>query len=129
MDSNVAIKSDPLSLQVEEDYDLALRFQQLAAEGSHRLLVHPSSLLDFARDPDAARAALRKRSFGRYSMLRAPPPPLARQIEMLGEPEAGSNDAVDQDLLAAVVGNAVAFLVTQDNGIHQKARRQGFLLV
>lgn len=125
MDSNVAIKSDPLSHVVEEDYDLALRFQQLAAEGSHRLLVHPSSLLDFARDPDRVRAGLRERSFGRYSALPAPPSPSTAQIDMLGEPEPGSNDAVDQDLLAAVLGDAVAFLVTQDTGIHQKARRLG----
>lgn len=51
MDSNVAIKSDPLSQDVEDDYDLALRFQQLAAEGTHRLLVHPSSLTDFRTRP------------------------------------------------------------------------------
>lgn len=44
---------------------------------------------------------------------------------MLGEPVPKSNDAVDQDLLAAVLGDAVAFLVTQDDGIHKKARRLG----
>lgn len=125
MDSNVAIKSDPLSREVEEDYDLALRFQQLAGQGSHRLLVHPSSRLDFARDPDRERAGLRERSFGRYSVLPAPPQRSEVQIELLGQPEAGSNDDVDQDLLAAVVGDAVSFLVTQDTGIHQKARRLG----
>lgn len=125
IDSNVAIKSDPLSHQVEDDYDLALRFQQLANEGGHRLLVHPSSLLDFARDPDRERAALRERSFGRYSMLAAPPPRSAGQIAVLGEPQPGSNDAVDQELLAAVLSDAVSFLITQDNGIHQKARRLG----
>lgn len=125
MDSNVAIKSDPLSRDVEEDYDLALRFQQLASEGSHRVLVHPSSLTDFARDPDRDRAALRERSFGRYSMLPAPPARTDRQIEVLGTPEPGSNDDVDQHLLAALLGDAVSFLVTQDNGIHQKARRLG----
>ncbi len=125
MDSNVAIKSDPLSQDVEDDYDLALRFQQLAAEGTHRLLVHPSSLTDFARDPDVTRSGLRKRSFGRYSMLGAPPARSARQVSVLGEPVPKSNDVVDQDLLAAVLGDAVAFLVTQDDGIHKKARRLG----
>lgn len=125
MDSNVAIKSDPLSQDVEDDYDLALRFQRLAAEGIHRLLVHPSSLTDFARDPDTGRRDLRQRSFGRYTMLEAPPERGALQVSVLGEPPPNSNDAVDQDLLAALLGNAVSFLVTQDDGIHKKARRLG----
>lgn len=125
IDSNIAIKSDPLSGDAEHDYDLALRFQQLAGEGHHRLLLHPSTLLDNARDPDATRRSLRERSFARYAMLDAPPCRGAEQTALLGEPVEGSNNAVDQDLLAAVVGDAVAFLVTQDTGIHQKARRLG----
>lgn len=125
MDSNVAIKSDPLSTEVEDDYDLALRFQQLAWEGQHRLLVHPSSLLDIARDADAARRVVRQRSFARYTMLDAPPLRSDAQTALLGVPVEDTNEAVDQDLLAAVLADAVAFLVTQDNGIHQKARRLG----
>lgn len=125
MDTNVAIKSDPLSKDVEDDYDLALRFQKLAAEGGHRLLLHPSSLTDCDRDPDAARSDLRKRSFERYSMLDGPPARTPHQVALLGNPEPGSNEAVDQDLLAAVLADAVAFLVTQDDGIHKKARRLG----
>jgi GNAT superfamily N-acetyltransferase len=125
IDSNVAIKSDPLSRDVEEDYDLALRFQQVAGLGHHRLLVHPSSNLDIARDPDPQRRDLRRRSLARYAVLEAPPARSPELVALLGTPEEGSNDAVDQDLLAAVLGDAVAFLVTQDTGIHQKARRLG----
>jgi len=125
IDSNVAIKSDPLSTKVEADYDLALQFQRLAAEGDHVLLVHPSSLLDFERDTDVARRDVRRRSFGRYSQVVAPPSMSSRQADCLGVPVPGTNDSVDQDLLACVVGDAVEFLVTQDEGIHLKARRLG----
>jgi len=125
MDSNVAIKSDPLSRDVEEDYDLALRFQQLAVGGGHRLFVHPSSLRDFERDPDRDRASVRKRSFARYALLDAPPEQAPELVEALGWAEPGSNDDVDQDLLAAVCGDAVGLLVTEDDGIHKKARRLG----
>lgn len=123
LDSNITIKSDPLSQDVEPDYDLAMTFQRLVAEGGHRALVHPSSRQDAARDPDAVRRAVRLRALGRYPLLQSPPRPGREQVGALGVPPPGSNDAVDQDLLAAVVGDAAELLVTEDDGIHRKARR------
>ena len=104
LDSNITIKSDTLSQDVEPDYHLAMTFQRLVAEGGHRALVHPSSRQDAARDPDAVRRAVRLRALGRYPLLQSPPRPGREQVGALGVPPPGSNDAVDQDLLAAVVG-------------------------
>ena len=42
---------------------------------------------------------------------------------VLGEPKPNSHDAIDMLILAALVGNAVDFLVTEDNGIHRRAAR------
>lgn len=123
LDSNIAMKSDPLSAVVEHDYDVAMRFHRLVSGGGHRVLVHPASLQDAARDADTARASVRRRSLDRYVMLQAPPRPSQAQAAELGRPALGSNDAVDQDLLAAVAGDATEFLVTEDDGIHRKARR------
>lgn len=125
LDSNIAIKSDPLSHVVEDDYDLAMSFHRLVTAGHHRLLVHPSSLTDYDRDPDEERRNLRLRALARYEALPSPPAPGAGQRQTLGVPTPGSNDAVDQDMLAAVLGDAVEFLVTEDDGIHRKAQRLG----
>jgi GNAT superfamily N-acetyltransferase len=43
----------------------------------------------------------------------------------LGEPVAGSNDWVDNQLLAALADDRVDVLVTEDQGVHRKARRLG----
>lgn len=122
LDSNIAIKSDPLSGSIEADYDLAMKFHRFVS-GGHRALIHPSSALDATRDSDGERAATRLRSLARYPVLEAPPAPSTQQVAVLGAPQAASNDAVDQDLLAAVVADAVEVLVTEDIGIHKKARR------
>jgi hypothetical protein len=36
LDSNIAIKSDPLSAVVEDDYDLAMAFHRLITAGTTR---------------------------------------------------------------------------------------------
>jgi len=126
LDTNVEVKSDPLSPAVESDYNVANRFLRLAAEGGHRLFVHPSSLLDFARDEDLVRRRLRERTFQRWPRLESPPRLASDRRALLGPgPEYGSNDDVDQDMLAAVVHDPVDRLVTQDAGIHRWARLLG----
>jgi hypothetical protein len=127
LDSNVAFKSDPLTSAVEDDYDLAMRFHRLVSDAGHQTLVHPSTAHDVARDPDTKRREVRERSLRRYSMLQNPPARSAEQVAVLGATVPHSNDDVDQDLLAAVVGDSVAFLVTQDEGMHRKAARLAVL--
>lgn len=125
LDSNIAIKSDPLSADIEADAPLAMEFHRLVATQHHDLRVHPSSLVDIDRIADAEKKSARLTTFRRYEMLASPPQPSPHQQQVLGIPEPRSNDAVDQDLLAAVVGNAVAYLVTEDLGLHRAARRMG----
>ena len=42
-----------------------------------------------------------------------------------GAPAFGSNDYVDNCFLASVKGDAVDYFVTEDKGIHKKAKRVG----
>lgn len=125
LDSNIAIKSDPLSTSVEPDAELAMEFHRLATTQHHDLRVHPSSLLDFDRITDEDKRAARLTVFKRYEKLASPPAVTSRQTDALGVAEPGSNDEVDQHLLAAVVGNACGYLVTEDQGLHAKARLMG----
>lgn len=125
LDSNIAIKSDPLSTAVELDAALAMEFHRLATTHHHDLRVHAASLDDFARIKDLAKRAARLTVFERYERIVNPPAISDEQRVRLGVPKPGSNDDVDQHLLAAVVGHAVGYLVTQDQGIHSKAHRLG----
>ncbi|TCJ21655.1 hypothetical protein [Nocardioides jejuensis] len=125
IDSNVAIKADPLGHVLEAGVDVAMEFLRLVSTHHHDLRTHPASRIDFDRISDPKKRAARLALFGRYTPITSPPQVTAAQIAELGEAVPGSNDAVDDALLAAVVGHAVGYLVTEDDGIHRKALRVG----
>lgn len=103
----------------------AVELNQLAAALGHHLCVHPETASDLERDRDFARAEIREQLLGKYATLSSPPPITAQLEDQLGRVELGSNDWVDHALLAAVLGDAVDYLVTEDRAIHAKARRLG----
>ncbi len=123
IDSNIAITSDPMTHELEAGAASAMQFMRLTAAHHHDVRTHPASEIDFARIKDPAKRRARLVVFGRYTKLISPPQISQAQKDELGVPEAGSNDHVDQMLLAAVVGNATEYLVTEDEGIHRRARR------
>lgn len=123
IDSNIAIASDPLSHHLEPGAEHALQFLRLVSTHHHDLRTHPASRTDFNRIQDPAKRRARLALFERYEPLTNPPAVSTAQHQALGIPPPGSNDDVDQALLAAVVGNAVEYLVTDDQGLHRKARR------
>jgi len=94
-------------------------FVRLAGKGGHQLLYHPASLADIQRDRDADR---RKRTLSRleqYQILEGVP-------DCPWNTDSSSpNDACDNEILYALACNAVHALVTEDKGIHSKARELG----
>lgn len=125
LDSNIAITSDPLSHKLEAGAESALQFFRLANTHHHDVRTHAASRVDFERIKDPAKRTARLALFERYEPLVSPPAISKRQESVLGQPPSGSNDGVDQLLLAAIVGNAAEYLVTEDTGLHRKARRMG----
>lgn len=125
IDSNIAIASDPLGTKLEAGAESAMQFLRLANTHHHDVRTHEGSLTDFARIVDLEKRQARLTLFQRYKALGSPPSISAEQEALLGKPAAGSNDEVDQLLLAAVAGDAAEYLVTQDDGLHRRARRMG----
>ena len=125
LDSNITIATDPLGVELEPGAAATLEFLRLATTHHHDLRSHPASRLDFDRIPDSGRRAARLSLFDRYEPLSAPPDISDEQRAVLGQVTPNSNDAVDQLLLAAVLRDAVDYLVTQDEGLHRRARRLG----
>jgi rRNA-processing protein FCF1 len=92
------------------------------------ILIHPLSLDDLRRDRDERRRAVILSKAGTYPTLDAPPDPSTdvRFFTSIGVQEGATHAvAVDEAILYAVYRDAVDFLITEDRGIHRRARRLG----
>ncbi|PUA17324.1 GNAT family N-acetyltransferase [Glaciimonas sp. PCH181] len=94
-------------------------FVRLAGVGGHQLLYHPATIADFRRDTDEQRREMNLHRLAQYSQLDNP----ARCP--WNTPETTANEACDNEILYALECDAVHALVTEDRGIHGKARTRG----
>lgn len=116
LDTNVLIPLQD-SYQVLEP-NLA-NFVRLSNVGGHQLLYHPATVADFRRDLDVSRQTRNLQRLEQYSLLEAP-----ATCPWNTQP-ISSNDACDNEILYALECDAVHALVTEDQGIHAKARARG----
>ncbi|MYE32807.1 MAG: GNAT family N-acetyltransferase [Chloroflexi bacterium] len=125
LDANVLIPLEPTGPEeAERDTPLAVGIVERATRRGFHLLVHPETIRELASDPDPSRRVTRRVLLDKYQEL-ADPPVIDHVEGVLGATAPGSNDWVDHNLLAAVAGDAVHYLITNDNGMHRKARRLG----
>lgn len=117
VDSNVIITLEDSSRALEPHY---ARLTELCGANGHQLLIHPASRTDLSRDENTARRQITESRFRRHPVLDSPPR-FALEISLADL----DNDGVDRELLYAVERDAVAILVTEDRGIHRKAKAQG----
>lgn len=87
------------------------------------ILVHPMTLKDIANDRDDARRRIILSKIKKYSLLEAPPFPNPDFLTSLGR--INTSPTVDDHLLYALKRDCVHLLVTEDKGIHAKARKIG----
>lgn len=126
IDTNIIIPSEPGSLiDLEINTASALQFHSLVQKSGNVVYIHPAVKYDFNRDKNIERIQLRKTLIKRYNMIDSPPPITVLDIDQVGAPAFGSNDYVDNCFLASVKGDAVDYFVTEDKGIHKKAKRVG----
>ncbi len=126
LDSNIFIPLEPASpADIEEGTAPASELVRLIAASEHQYFIHPASAKDIRKDRDSDRREMRQILFQKYPQLPCPPE-ITPQIEStIGKVHPDTNDWVDHQLLAAIVQNAVDFLVTEDQGIHKKAIKLG----
>jgi GNAT superfamily N-acetyltransferase/rRNA-processing protein FCF1 len=126
LDTNVLIPLEPAhDGTVAVLADDAARLHSLAGRHGHQVFIHPVVRTDIRRDRLQWRSELRQQQLRKYPRLESPPSPSAEFVRVIGDPRVGTNDWVDDQLLAAVYANAVDYLVTEDQGLHRKARRLG----
>ncbi len=101
--------------------DSLSEFLRAASEVNARILIHPISLTELGKDHDNARREMVLSKVAGYEQLTEPPAVTPEYLMIV----YGSSDATpvnDDMILASVARNAVDFLVTEDLGIHRKAR-------
>lgn len=125
IDTNVFIPLEPTGPKdVGALTSRATSFAQKANRAGSSLFVHPAQTRDISNDENSERRRLRETLLGKYPVL--PEPPSTQRIESaLGSPAIDSHDWVDHQLLAALHADAVDYLITEDAGIHRKAKRLG----
>lgn len=94
-------------------------FVRLAHEHGHQLVYHPASEDDIRRDANQVRRQETLARLQQYTRLqdRLPCP--------WNTPATRDNDASDNEILFALACDAAHALVTEDRGIHDKARAHG----
>ncbi len=96
-------------------------FVRLAHANNHQLVYHRASEDDFLRDSNTDR---RKQNLDRIKQFirldYRPPCPW-------NAPDTDPNDAADNEILYALQCDAVHALITEDRGIHEKAKARGLV--
>lgn len=126
IDTNILIPLEPTSTSdFEPDSGAAIQLIQLCQRTQTTVYLHPYQQRDLDRDTNQNRQRARRSLSQKYPSLVRIPHLDGSLTAVIGQAEEGSNDWVDDHLLAAVARRAVNFLVTQDKGIHKKATRAG----
>jgi hypothetical protein len=111
----------------EDDHILSSdiqELQQLLNKLKVTTLIHPLSITDLENDKDVIRKEKIRSKIKAYICLEDYPDPSAdeKYLSALGE-EIRKNDIVDTAILYSIYKNAADFLVTEDRGIHRKAKK------
>jgi len=126
LDTNILISAEPTSPEdIESRTPAIVTLLNLFNRGSHVAMIHPASVQEVLGDKNESRVATRELLLGKYPRLQRPPPVSSRLLAELGSPKEGSNSAIDLLLLSVLEANAVDYFVTEDDGIHRRARRVG----
>lgn len=118
LDTNIIIPLEDSSHVLEASL---ANFVRLAHENRHQLIYHPATEDDFSRDSNATRRQQSLERLRQYTRLDSRPScPWNTGATSL-------NDAADNEILYALHCDAVHALVTEDRGIHDKAKLRGLL--
>jgi predicted nucleic acid-binding protein len=97
----------------------------LSVASKHKVdvLVHEVARDDIQRDKDAERRKISLSKLEKFQLLRKVRGLEVAELEQKFGPLSRPNDVVDATLLDAIERGAADFLVTEDRGLHERARR------
>ncbi len=103
-------------------------FQKLASKHKVGVFVHEAAKDDIARDKDVKRQKISLSKFNKFQTLDKVKGLTPKGLEELFGKLPKPNDVVDATLLDALRIGAVDFVVTEDQGLHRRARKCSFEL-
>lgn len=95
----------------------------VAAKHKVDIMVHEAARDDIQRDQDAKRRAISLSKLEKFQLLKKVRGLTQAHLGAKFGPLKRPNDVVDATLLDALDRNAADFLVTEDRGLHDRARR------
>lgn len=116
LDTNIII---PLEQSQQALVPSLANFVRLAHENGHQLIYHPATEDDIQRDANPVRQRQTLDRLRQYTRLEARPDCPWNQGE------SNPNEIADNEILYSVFCDAVHALVTEDHGIHRKAKLYG----
>ena len=102
--------------------DSFAKFHRLCNENSVTICIHKSSKEDIEKDNNQDRKNNSLSKVKKYKLLENPPLIGKNKLEQLFGKIKDSNDEIDCQLLFALKKESVSFLVTEDIGIHKRAK-------
>jgi hypothetical protein len=118
LDTNVLIPLENSQVVLE---DSLAHFVRLANEHGHQLVYHPASEDDISRDTDSVRRGQTVERLKQYIRLQD------RLACPWNNATTNPNDRADNEILYALKCESAHALVTEDRGIHDKAKRYGLI--
>jgi predicted GNAT family N-acyltransferase len=122
IDTNIVIPLEDTERQLSPNL---AEFRRICSALGHRIFVHPEQKADLLRDTNQNRRDIVISRIQQYEVIQSPPVLNDNILAELGWRQTNDNDRVDNSLLFAVKRGAVHCLVTNDNGIHRKAKQSG----
>lgn len=116
IDTNILIPLEDSQIPLKESL---ANFVRLAHENGHQLVYHPASVDDIGRDTNEIRRQQTLVRLRQYTVLEQRPQ-CPWNIGVMNP-----NDIADNEILYALYCEAAHALVTEDQGIHQKAKQFG----
>ena len=119
-DTNIIIGREDHKIISEDLQNLLRIINKLKID----IVLHPKCIEDIKRDKDSSRKEIILSKFKTYQILEKYPKPQRNDdfVRTIGEPTK-INDEIDNLLLYALNRNTVNFLITEDIGIHKKAKK------
>lgn len=96
--------------------------RQLSEQNGHILYIHPAQRQDIRRDRDEKRREIVLSRLAQYHFIPEPPLLSEQDLQRYGWSQNTEQDQVDNLLLHALCRGAVHLFVTNDKGIHKKAK-------
>ena len=121
IDTNIFIQLEDNQV-VKESF---AKFHKLCSENFSVICIHKLSKEEIEKDNDQKRKDNSLSKIEKYKLLEQPPLGTKEELEAFFGEIRGRNDEIDCQLLFALQKDAVHFLVTEDTGIHKRAKMTG----